>query len=88
MTRWPFSTMKDGETVRIPAADARLAKQAAKTHGSRNFIGFHFATDPETGDLLVRHQTPAEVFAKTPAGRAAQQAEYMKDPIYRLLVGV
>lgn len=80
MNKWYFADLKRGETVRIPAADARLAKQAAKTYGSRNFIGFHFANDPETGDLLVTW--PLRIPDKT-----EQRAEYMKDPIYRLLVG-
>lgn len=80
MNKWFFADLKHGETKRIPAAEARAAKSAAHNYASRNFIRYTFAKDPETGDLLVTW--PLRI-----PDKAAQQAEYMKDPIYRLLVG-
>jgi len=77
--RWAFDDIKPGETWRIPANLAQAARRAAKYYCSENFTSFIFTRDPETNDLLIRHRTLAD-------SPAAKQAEYQKDPIYRLLM--
>lgn len=83
--KWGFDKMQIGDRMTVPADLAARARSAANSFSNNNFWShlFEFERDKATGNLTV-----TRVAKRAPRlDMNAQRAEYMKDPIYRKLVG-
>lgn len=84
--KWGFDKMQIGDRRTVPANLAARARSAANSFSSNNFWShlFEFERDKATGDLTI-----TRIAQRPPRpDMDAQREEYMKDPIYRKLMGV
>ena len=85
--KWGFRDMQVGDSVHIPASHAARARAAARkceTDWLNPICYFAVTAGPDKGGVTI-----TRIAQRPPRpDMDAQREEYMKDPIYRKLMGV